>query len=155
MLHLSHLTKTALITAYAELKDNIDHDVLNSGLTRHYVDWLFGINVSRALSLSLKSITGWFYPLSAGRVQAPTLAFVVEREAGVRSFVPVPYWVIDAEMSFNGTNITLKHSKRRIRKKSLALKIASSKLLISITFKKVLKIANYILVIHLNQISYV
>ena len=116
----SALTKTALQTAYSELNEQINHDILNSGLTRHYVDWLFGINVSRALSLSLKNITGWFYPLSAGRVQAPTLAFVVEREAGVRSFVPVPYWVIDAEMSFNGTKVTLKHSKRRIRIKSEA-----------------------------------
>ncbi|MHA1911266.1 MAG: DNA topoisomerase I [Candidatus Kariarchaeaceae archaeon] len=119
----SALTKKALQTAYLELNNQINHDVLNSGLTRHYVDWLFGINVSRALSLSLKNITGWFYPLSAGRVQAPTLAFVVEREAGVRSFVPVPYWVIDAEMSYNGTNVTLKHTKRRIRIKSEAKKI--------------------------------
>ncbi|MEE8474095.1 MAG: DNA topoisomerase [Myxococcota bacterium] len=54
-------------------------------------DWLIGMNATRALTKRLKSRkerTAW----SAGRVQTPTLAMLVEREFEVLAHTPRPFW---------------------------------------------------------------
>jgi DNA topoisomerase-1 len=54
----------------------------DAGLSRHMIDFIFGINLSRALSNSTKEYIpkGKKYSnLSIGRVQGPTLAFVFDR----------------------------------------------------------------------------
>ncbi len=62
-----------------------------AGRLRHMIDFVWGVNLSRALSESLR--TGYSYrTVSMGRVQGPTLNFVVEREVAIRTFVPTPYW---------------------------------------------------------------
>ena len=92
----SSLTKSELIDAFNKLLSNINFGLYNSGKARHIIDWLFGINVSRALTLSLKNATGYYNTLSIGRVQGPTLRFVVEREIEIKKFVPIPFWEIKA-----------------------------------------------------------
>src|SRR5919204_2497734 len=75
-----------------------------AGVSRHMVDFIYGVNLSRALTQSFKvSNDGKRYRnLSIGRVQGPTLAFVVDREVDIRKHVPVPYWNINAEFEKNG-----------------------------------------------------
>lgn len=73
----------------------IDFGMYFRGLMRHYLDWLWGINLSRALMLSLKNTTGRYYTLSTGRVQGPTLSFVSDREGERNTHVPVPRFKID------------------------------------------------------------
>ena len=54
-------------------------------------DWLIGMNATRALTKRLasrKEKTAW----SAGRVQTPTLALLVDRELEVLAHVPKPFW---------------------------------------------------------------
>ncbi len=69
-----------------------------AGKTRHELDWYYGINLSRALTLAVKS-TGSFKLLSSGRVQGPALKIIVEKEKEIRAFVPEPYW----ELTFLST----------------------------------------------------
>ncbi len=54
-------------------------------------DWLIGMNATRALTKRLKSRkekSAW----SAGRVQTPTLAMLVERELEILAHAARPYW---------------------------------------------------------------
>jgi DNA topoisomerase-3 len=69
---------------------------------RAYSDWLIGMNATRALTKRLKSRrekTAW----SAGRVQTPTLALLVEREAEVLAHVPRPFWRLVAQFEREGS----------------------------------------------------
>ncbi|MHA1686778.1 MAG: DNA topoisomerase I [Candidatus Heimdallarchaeaceae archaeon] len=90
----STLTVRDILKAYKNKIQELDEGFLNSGLLRHYVDWLFGINFSRALTLSLLRTSNKFKTISIGRVQGPTLRFVVNRENEINLFVPIPYWKV-------------------------------------------------------------
>ena len=57
---------------------------------RSRADWLVGMNLSRAYSLTYGE------DLSVGRVQTPTLAMLVERELAIRRFVPEDYMEVVA-----------------------------------------------------------
>jgi len=87
----STLTKEDLVKSYAEKKKHLEWGQANAGETRHFLDWIYGINISRALSTAIKK-AGLFKQLSSGRVQGPALKLVVDKEKEVRAFIPTPYW---------------------------------------------------------------
>jgi len=92
----STLTKPDLIKSYDEKMPTLEWGQVNAGVTRHEMDWLYGINLSRALTLSIKAATNSFKLLSSGRVQGPALKLLVDKEKEIGKFVPVPYWEIKA-----------------------------------------------------------
>jgi DNA topoisomerase I len=75
-----------------------------AGLSRHMIDFIYGVNLSRALAQSFKTSNDskMYCNLSIGRVQGPTLAFVVDKEIEIRNHVAVPYWTITAKFEKNG-----------------------------------------------------
>ena len=97
----STLTDEELQTAYDNLLPHLDFALVEAGLTRHEVDWLYGINLSRALTEAAKTASGQYSTLSTGRVQGPTLRFLEEREKDIQSFVPTPYWKLTAKISID------------------------------------------------------
>jgi len=119
----STLTKRDIVKAYDEREKALDVGFLNSGLIRHYVDWLYGINYSRALSLSLQRSFKRFKTISIGRVQGPTLAFVVFLEKAIKMFVPVPYWIIESEVKLEGKKYKTTYEKTKIETKNEVLQI--------------------------------
>ena len=92
----STVTAEDLKEAYSEKQRHLDWGQANAGTTRHVLDWLYGINVSRALTTAVKT-AGSFMILSTGRVQGPSLKIVVDREREIRAFVPEDYWQIELE----------------------------------------------------------
>ena len=84
----STLTPQELLRSFkqAHLHNPFEIGMANAGLLRHYMDWFWGINLSRALTQSYKT-TGSFKVLSTGRVQGPTLKILVEREKEIQKFV--------------------------------------------------------------------
>ncbi len=50
----STLGKDEIIRAYNEASTHLDFSIIEAGLTRHEVDWLYGINLSRALTIIAK-----------------------------------------------------------------------------------------------------
>jgi DNA topoisomerase-1 len=110
----STLTRAELRKAFHNLSPTIDFKLAEAGETRHVVDFLWGINVSRALTLSLRNQGRGFAKLSAGRVQGPTLGFVAEREREINSFVPTPYWRISATIEVNGIVYRVEYAEPRI-----------------------------------------
>ena len=92
----STLTKDELIDSYENAMPHLDFPLIESGETRHFADYFWGINLSRALTLAVKA-AGAFKLLSVGRVQGPALKIIVDRELEIKDFKPEPYW----ELSLN------------------------------------------------------
>ena len=110
----STLTKAELEQAYTQPLPSLDFALIEAGRTRHEVDWLFGINLSRALTWAAHRWSGRYHTLSTGRVQGPTLQFLAEREKEICSFVPTPYWQINTEAEILNSVVEIEYEKKRI-----------------------------------------
>jgi DNA topoisomerase-3 len=85
-LWISSLTPDAIQAGLARLRPAHELDGLaDAARGRARADWLVGMNLSRAYTLSHGDL------LSVGRVQTPTLALLVEREREIQAFVPEKY----------------------------------------------------------------
>lgn len=102
-LWLQSMTQAALREGFSKLSPGAELEALGQAAEcRAYSDWLIGMNATRALTKRLKSRKergAW----SAGRVQTPTLALLVERELSVLAHVPRPYWRVTASFDHEGS----------------------------------------------------
>src|SRR3954467_3989257 len=90
-LWISSLTPEAIRRGFESLRPASDYLPLAQAASgRSRADWLVGMNLSRAYSLTYNE------ELSVGRVQTPTLAMIVERDLAIRNFVPQDYIEIEA-----------------------------------------------------------
>lgn len=97
-LWISSQTDRSIKDGFNNLRPAREYDNLyRSAECRAEADWLIGLNVTRALTCKHNA------QLSAGRVQTPTLAMIVERENEIKRFVPKDYWTITANA--NGFSI--------------------------------------------------
>lgn len=118
----STLTTEELRDAYQNAGP-LDVQQIEAGLARHVLDWLFGINLSRALTKALNAKDKGFTVLSTGRVQGPALKILAEREREIRSFVPTPFWQLEADMEADDGALTAYYEKDKIWGKEEAQKI--------------------------------
>jgi DNA topoisomerase-3 len=96
-LWLQSMTATAIRDGFAHLRSDQEMQPLaDAARCRSEADWLIGINGTRAMT-AFNSKEGGFYKTPVGRVQTPTLAIMVEREARIRAFVPRDYWEVEGE----------------------------------------------------------
>jgi DNA topoisomerase-1 len=116
----STLMKAELEQAYEQPLPSLDFSLIEAGRTRHEVDWLYGINLSRALTLAARRWSGRYSTLSTGRVQGPTLEFLAKREKAIRSFVPIPYWQIVAEAEILNSVVEAEYEKKRLETRAEA-----------------------------------
>jgi len=116
----STLTTKELKDAYQKVLPELDFPLAYAGMCRHEVDWLYGINLSRALTQSAYKFSKRYSTLSTGRVQGPTLRFVVEREKEIVTFVPTPYWVLRTKINVDGKVIEAEHEVERFNVKNEA-----------------------------------
>ncbi|MHB1391548.1 MAG: DNA topoisomerase III [Clostridia bacterium] len=93
-LWISSQTDKAIKDGFNQLKPGKDYENLyKAAQCRAEADWLIGLNVTRALTCKYNA------QLSAGRVQTPTLALIVQRENEIKSFIPKDYWTIEAKVN--------------------------------------------------------
>src|ERR1039458_7999635 len=93
-LWLQSMTPAAIREGFEQLRE--DKDMLplaDAAYSRSEADWLVGINGTRAMT-AFNSKLGGFFKTTVGRVQTPTLAIVVEREAKIRAFKPRDFWEV-------------------------------------------------------------
>lgn len=108
-LWISSQTDKAIKQGFANLKDGKEYlPLYRSALCRSQADWLVGLNVTRALTCRHNA------QLSAGRVQTPTLALIVDRENEIRSFRAVDYKVINASLGSFFVTYRDKNNQSRI-----------------------------------------
>jgi len=85
----NEITKKAVISAIESPRE-IDLDLVDAAKVRRFMDRLVGFRASKfSRSWNLTSM---------GRVQTPTLGFIVEREMERLAFVPQPYFSVNASI---------------------------------------------------------
>ena len=100
-LWLNSMTRKAIEEAFERLRDGEEMETLEAAArSRSEADWVVGMNATRAASIRLRS--AFDGAVSLGRVQTPTLALVARREEEIRSFVPEPYWLVEAQFEASG-----------------------------------------------------
>jgi len=114
----SSLTAGEIQKAYDNALPTIEWGQAIAGETRHFLDWLYGINLSRALMSSIKSI-GKFRVMSIGRVQGPTLKLIVDKEKIIRAFKPTPYWQVFLTVNDGKNKLEVKHNRDITKKEEL------------------------------------
>lgn len=133
-LWISSQTDRAIREGFAKLTPGHEFDRLyDSAVCRATADWLIGFNVSRALT------TKYEEPLSAGRVQTPTLAMIIDREKQIASFKPVEYWTITADFGSFEAGFEQNHNRRIFDKQKadeLVLRITGASAIVKKTSKK-------------------
>lgn len=115
----STLTPPDLRKAYQEQAPTLNWGQARAGETRHILDWIYGINISRALTSSVKK-AGHYKLLSSGRVQGPAIKIIVEREREIQAFQPVPFWEVKLTSLKSDQKITASHIKGRFWKRDEA-----------------------------------
>ena len=89
-LWVSSLTEEAIREGFNQLKEQSAYTKLyEAGLSRAIGDWLLGMNATRLYTLRYGNNR---QVLSIGRVQTPTLALIVNRQAEIDHFKPEPFW---------------------------------------------------------------
>lgn len=89
-LWISSMEESTIFDGFRNLKGGADYENLNhSALCRQRADWLVGLNCTRFFSV-LYNVR-----LCTGRVQTPTLAMIVEREAKINTLVKYPFYVVE------------------------------------------------------------
>lgn len=106
----STLTTEELNKAYEKKSPRIEWGQAIAGETRHYLDWFYGINLSRALMNAIKT-TGKFKIMSIGRVQGPALNLIVNKEKEIQKFKPEPYWQAFIKVKQDWIELELKYIK--------------------------------------------
>ena len=96
---ISDTNPDAVRKALAELKPNEDfRGDRDAARARSQADWLHGMNMTR-LYTKLAEKNGYDGgPLRIGRVKTPVTALVVCRDLEIESFVPKPYWALQAQI---------------------------------------------------------
>ena len=92
----------------------IDMDKFNSQQARRVLDRLVGYQISPILWKKVRR------GLSAGRVQSVAVRIIVEREAEIKAFIPVEYWVLEADFLVNENKIRAKLFKIDDKKAEVA-----------------------------------
>lgn len=99
---ISDLNPAAVKRALDRLRPNSEFVPLSvSALARSRADWLYGINLTRALTLQGRRV-GFEGLLSVGRVQTPVLGLVVERDRQIEAFQAKPYFEVQAHLRTPG-----------------------------------------------------
>lgn len=108
----SAFTKAEIDHAFAHLVD-LDQNLADAGESRQYIDLIWGAVLTRYLTMARYG--GFGNVRSAGRVQTPTLALVVERERERLAFVPEDYWVISGEAAKGAAAFKIGHAAGRFK----------------------------------------
>ncbi|MFH1721442.1 MAG: DNA topoisomerase I [Candidatus Altiarchaeota archaeon] len=120
----STLTPDAIKEAY-KIRGKIDRGLVDAGLSRHTLDWYWGINLSRALTLAVRRAHG-YTTLTIGRVQGPTLKFLSIREKQIMDFKSETYWQVELTASKQAELLVALFEDQKISGLEKAEKIKSS-----------------------------
>jgi DNA topoisomerase-3 len=118
-LWIASLEPAAIKAGFDNLKNGAEYDNLYAAAyCRERADWLVGLNSTRAFSTLYGST------LNAGRVQSPTLAMLVKREADIAGFVKEPFYIPVIDCAGQGASFTACGDRHKDRQAAEAIRAA-------------------------------
>ncbi|GAB6147865.1 DNA topoisomerase I [Stetteria hydrogenophila] len=121
----SSLSPVELRRAFHRLEP-LDMEMVEAGMARNELDWLWGVNVSRALMDAVRRVSGRRVILSAGRVQSPTLVEAVRRWRELNLHVPEPRFTVWVEVEWRGERFRLTLAEPQPSTRSEAAEVVRS-----------------------------
>ena len=101
-LWLPDQTPQTINKALSEMKDETEYQNLaNEGFARTYIDWLYGVNLTRYATLKTGTL------LRVGRVIVPIVKAIYDRDMSIRNFKPEIYYAISSRAETKGEEIEL------------------------------------------------
>ncbi|HJJ38626.1 MAG TPA: DNA topoisomerase I [Methanocorpusculum sp.] len=113
----SAVTKEEILTSLADAKE-LDVNLAASGESRQIIDLVWGASLTRFLTIAAHRSAGEV--LSAGRVQSPTLAMIVDKEREIEAFVPEKYWMLTVAAAAGNTPVEARHTAGKFFDKAAA-----------------------------------
>lgn len=113
-LWLPDQTPETISAGLTDMKDESEYENLaNEGFARTYIDWLYGVNLTRFATLKTGKL------LRVGRVIVPIVKAIYDRDMEIRNFTPQKYYVISSAEKTNDEVVELT-SKAKFTKDELS-----------------------------------
>lgn len=143
-LWLPEQTKETILKQLTDCKEITNtKNLYNEGLARTYIDWLYGINLTRYMTVQTKSL----FPV--GRVLVPVVKFIYDRDMLIKSFKPIDYYLIstviykdEEEIKVNFKDLKFEDTSEETKRKAenLISKLENEKVIVdNITKKDIVK----------------
>jgi len=113
----SALTPKEIEEAFANT-DNLNENLAKAGEARQEIDLIWGAALTRFISLATTRLGSKF--LSAGRVQSPTLAILVDREKEIKAFVSEDFWQVKVTCESGRQTFIARHTTERFTEEAAA-----------------------------------
>ncbi len=112
-LWLPDQTKETILESLAVMEDDSKYDNLaNEGLARTYMDWLYGVNLTRYATLKIGTL------MRVGRVIVPIVKAIYDRDLAIRNFRKDIYYALVSKTVIDGVELELT-SKHKFEKNDL------------------------------------